>query len=292
MSAALLPAAAACLVSLILGGTVVVTRFMMFDLGPATLACLRASLATVVMVPFVLAFARARPSLPELAAIAGLGLLQFAVFAWTVNKGLEYAPAARAAVIMATAPIFTLALSAALRYEALTGRKVAGVLATLAGVAIALGDEAGPVGADAWIGDSALFAGALASALYAVLSRPYVQRFPPLFVTAVAMAAGAAALWPLALAEGALAAPGRFGTAQWASLLYLAIPNGILAYGLWNWALRRLTPTRVAVFLPLIPLSAALLGWAALDEPIGPRFAAGLALVLAGVWLANSGPRG
>jgi drug/metabolite transporter (DMT)-like permease len=289
MTAALLPAAAAGLVSLILGGTVVVTRFMMFDLGPATLACLRATLAAAVMVPFVLLFARARPAPRELAAIVALGFVQFAVFAWAVNKGLEYAPAARGAVIMATAPVFTLALSAALRYEALTGRKAAGVLATLAGVAVALGDEAGAVAEDWWVGDAALFAGALASALYAVLSRPYVQRFPALYVTAVAMAGGAAALWPLALAEGALQAPARFGPAQWASLLYLAIPNGILAYGLWNWALRRLTPTRVAVFLPLIPLSAALLGWAALGEPVGPRFGAGLAVVLAGVWLANSG---
>lgn len=289
MSAALLPAAAAGFVSVILGGTIVVTRFMMFDLGPATLACLRASLATLVMLPFVLAFARARPGARDAAAMVLLGFVQFAAFAWTVNKGLEYAPAARAAVILATAPIFTLALSAAIGYERLTAAKAAGVLATLAGVAIALGDEAGSVAADWWIGDSALFAGALASALYAVLSRPYVQRYPPLFVTALAMAAGAAALWPLALAEGALAAPARFGAAQWASLLYLAIPNGILAYGLWNWALRRLTPTRVAVFLPLIPLSAALLGWATLGEPVGPRFAAGLALVLAGVWLANAG---
>jgi drug/metabolite transporter (DMT)-like permease len=292
MSAALLPIAAAGFVSLILGGTVVVTRFMMFDIGPATLACLRATLATAAMLPFVLASARARPSLREFAAMAALGLVQFAVFAWAVNKGLEYATAARGAVIMATAPVFTLSLSAALRYEALTGRKAAGVLTTLAGVAVALGDEAGATAADWWIGDTALFAGALASALYAVLSRPYVQRFPPLFVTAVAMAAGGAALWPLALAEGALQAPARFGWAQWASLLYLAIPNGVVAYSLWNWALRRLTPTRVAVFLPLIPLSAALLGWAARGEPVGPRFAAGLVLVLGGVWLANSGRRG
>jgi drug/metabolite transporter (DMT)-like permease len=292
MSAALLPAAAAGFVSLILGGTVVVTRFMMFDLGPATLACLRATLATAVMLPFVLAFARARPSLREFAAIVALGFVQFAVFAWTVNKGLEYAPAARGAVIMSTAPAFTLGLAAALRYEAFTARKAAGVLATLAGVAVALGDEAGAMAEDWWIGDLALFVGAVASAVYAVLSRPYVQRFPPLFVTAVAMAGGAAALWPLALAEGALQAPARFGPAQWASLLYLAIPNGIVAYGLWNWALRRLTPTRVAVFLPLIPLSATLLGWAMLGEPVGPRFAAGLALVLLGVWLANSGRSG
>ena len=292
MSAALLPAAAAGFVSLLLGGTVVVTRFMMFDLGPATLACLRATLATAVMVPFVALFARARPGGRDISAILLLGCVQFAVFAWSVNKGLEYATAARGAVIMATAPIFTLALSAAIGYEALTGRKAAGVLATLLGVAIALGDEAAPVAEDWWIGDVALFAGALASALYAVLSRPYVQRYPPLFVTALAMAGGALALWPLALAEGALAAPARFGPAQWASLLYLAIPNGILAYSLWNWALRRLTPTRVAVFLPLIPLSAAALGWLTLGEPVGPRFAAGLAVVLGGVWLANSGPRG
>lgn len=289
MPSALLPAAAAGLVSLILGGTVVVTRFMMFDLGPATLAFLRATLATLALLPFALAFAGDRPSGRDLGAMLLLGLAQFAAFAWLVNKGLQYAPAARGAVIMATAPCFTLALAAALRYETLTARKATGVLLTLVGVAAALGDKAGAAAEDWWIGDLALFAGSLASALYAVLSRPYVQRYPPLLVTAVAMAGGAAFLSPLALAEGALAVPARFGPAQWAALFYLAIPNGILAYGLWNWALRRLTPTRVAVFLPLVPLSATVLGWVALDEPVGPRFVAGLALVLTGIWLANSG---
>jgi len=287
--AALAPLAAAFLVSLILGGTVVVTRFMMFDLGPATLACLRGTLATAVMLPFVLAFARARPGRRDALALAMLGVVQFAVFAWTINKGLQYAPAARAALIMATAPIFTLALSAAVGYERLTRAKAAGVLLTLAGVGVALGDRAGASGPDWWIGDIALFAGALASALYAVLSRPYVQRYPALFVTFLAMAAGAGFLWPFAYLEGALEAPGRFGAAQWASLVYLAVPNGVIAYVLWNWALRRLTPTRVAVFLPLIPLSATAIAWVALDEPVGPRFAVGLALALAGVFLASSG---
>lgn len=61
-----------------------------------------------------------------------------------------------------------------------------------------------------------------------------------------------------------------------------------IGYSLWVWALERTTPTRVAIFLTLNPLTATFLGGALLDEPITWRFIAGLVVVLAGIVITNS----
>jgi drug/metabolite transporter (DMT)-like permease len=47
----------------------------------------------------------------------------------------------------------------------------------------------------------------------------------------------------------------------------------------------------VTVFLGLNPVTAALLGWALLGEPLPPATFAALALTAAGLWLATRGPK-
>src|SRR5690606_30030401 len=105
-------------------------------------------------------------------------------------------------------------------------------------------------------------------------------------VTALAMAAGILVLIPFAAAEGLFTAPLPLSPGGWVVLLFLAGPAGALGFFMWNWALRRIAPTSVAVFLPLSPVIAAALGAWLLDEVLGPRFVAGLSLVVIGIWCA------
>ncbi|HVD16813.1 MAG TPA: DMT family transporter [Actinomycetota bacterium] len=63
--------------------------------------------------------------------------------------------------------------------------------------------------------------------------------------------------------------------------------GGGLAFLLWTAALSRLTPTRVAVYVSLNPVVAALLGVWLLGERRSVPFAIGFAAVVAGVALVN-----
>jgi drug/metabolite transporter (DMT)-like permease len=51
--------------------------------------------------------------------------------------------------------------------------------------------------------------------------------------------------------------------------------------------LKHEAPTRVTVFLALNPVTAAVLGWLLLGEPLPPHLLAALALIGAGLWLAT-----
>ena len=70
-------------------------------------------------------------------------------------------------------------------------------------------------------------------------------------------------------------------------VVFLGVLGGSAAFLLWTWALSRLTPTQVAVYVNLTPIVAALLAILLLDERRSGLFLVGFAAVLTGVLLVN-----
>jgi drug/metabolite transporter (DMT)-like permease len=70
-------------------------------------------------------------------------------------------------------------------------------------------------------------------------------------------------------------------------LVFLGVFGGALGFFLWTFALTRLTPTQVAVYINLNPLVAMVLAAALLAERLTIVFAVGFGVVLVGVLLVN-----
>lgn len=288
-----LPVLAAASVGIQVGAAIVATRFVVHDAGPISLALLRYIVGFLCLVPFVLLARRASHiARRDLAPIAVLGMLQFGGVVAVLNYGMQFIPAGRAALIFSTFPLITMLLAAALGHERLTLAKSAGVLLTIAGVAVALGDKAierGSAGS-AWIGEAAVFVSAFCGALCSVLYRPYLRRYPALPVGALAMLGSVGALALLAVGEGFYTDFPRFSGEGWIAVVFIGVSSGVFFY-LWLWALERTTATRVTVFLGLSPITAAALGALLLGEPVTPLLMLGLACVVLGLILAHWPPR-
>ena len=239
--------------------------------------------------PFVLLAApRTRFARRDLLPIGLLGITQFGILIALLNYGLQFIPSARAALIFATFPLLTMVIAAALGHERLSMGRSLGVLLTMAGVAVALGEKAS-VAAGArgeWIGELAVFASALCGAVCSVLYRPYLARYPTLPVSAFAMLASVGFLAVLAAPEGFFGGLPRFTAGGWLAVLFIGVGSGI-GYYLWLWALNHTTATEVTVFLSLSPITAAWLGAWLLGERISLDSTIGLALVASGLWLAH-----
>ncbi len=220
--------------------------------------------------------------------IALLGVTQFGILISLMNFGLQFISSGRAAVIFATSPLLTMLLAAGLGHERLTPAKTLGVLSTIAGVGLALGEKAAQQSSAThqWIGELAVFASALSGAVCSVLYRPYLRKYPALQVSAFAMFASVGFLALLAAGEGFFGAWPRFTTGGWLAVFFIGVSSGI-GYSLWLWALRHTTPTRVTVFLALSPVTATGLGAAFLAETISLMVLLGLACVVLGLWLAH-----
>jgi drug/metabolite transporter (DMT)-like permease len=196
-------------------------------------------------------------------------------------------------MIFATVPLLTMLLAVALGHERLGAAKVLGVLLTIAGVGMALGEKALGGGGESsgWLGEAAIFGAALSAAACSVLYRPYVRRYPTVPVSAFAMLASVAFLSLLAAREGFFAGWPRFTAGGWAAVVFIGFGSGV-GYFLWLWALGHAPATQVTVFLALSPFTAAVLGALLLAESVTLPATLGLVFVALGVWLAHRGEPG
>ena len=283
-----LAAAAAAATGVQVGSAMVATRFVVDQTGPTSLALLRYVIGFCCLLPVVwLSAGPVRFARRDVLPIALLGITQFGILIALLNYGLRFIPSARAALIFATFPLLTMALAAALGHERLSVPKILGVLLTIAGVGVALGEEALNGGrAEAWVGELAVFASALSGAVCSVLYRPYLRKYPALPVSAFAMLASVGFLAIPAAGEGFFATLPRFTLRGWLAIVFIGVGSGV-GYYLWLWALGHAPATQVTVFLSLSPITAAALGAFFLGEEISGRAVFGLACVVFGLWLAH-----
>jgi drug/metabolite transporter (DMT)-like permease len=283
-----LAAAAAAATGVQVGSAMVATRFVVDQTGPTSLALLRYAIGFCCLLPVVwLSAGPVRFARRDVLPIALLGITQFGILIALLNYGLRFIPSARAALIFATFPLLTMVLAAALGHERLTLPKILGVLLTLVGVGVALGEKAlQGGGAPEWVGELAVFASALSGAVCSVLYRPYLRKYPALPVSAFAMLASVGFLAILAAGEGFFVSPPRFTPGGWLAIVFIGLSSGV-GYYLWLWALGHAPATQVTVFLALSPITAAGLGALFLGEAISAVSAVGLACVALGLWLAH-----
>ena len=72
-----------------------------------------------------------------------------------------------------------------------------------------------------------------------------------------------------------------------ATVGYVAVFPGLMAYALWNHGVNRVGPARAAMFIYLVPVFAAVLSQLFLDEPLHGFHGIGGAFILVGLYLAT-----
>ncbi|MBI5034969.1 MAG: EamA family transporter [Chloroflexi bacterium] len=282
------PIGAAIINGILVGSTIVATRFVIDQTSPASLAFLRYVIGLGCLFPLVVFSSRVRFEPCDILPISLLGIAQFGIVVTLLNYALQFIPSARAALIFATFPLMTMILSVAVGYERVTLSLVLGVLMTIVGVGLALGEKAiqPGVAANNWIGELAVLGSALSGAICSVGYRPYLRKYPTLPVSTLAMFASVIVLAVFAASEGFFNAVPRFTNEGWLSVGFIGVSSGV-GYYLWLWALNHTTPTKVTVFLALSPITATILGVIFLAEQISVISMLGLVGVAFGLWLAH-----
>ena len=285
--------AAAAVAALSAGTAVVATRFVIGETDPLSLVFYRYVVSVACFAPVLPAiWPREGLAAGEYAKIAMFGILFFVFFPWGFNASLQYVPAARGAVGLATIPIQTLIVAAIFGREKLSLMKLASVALAFAGVVVALGTAAFEGGkADYLRGDGLMLLGVLCAAVYSVFARPTLMRHGPIFVTALGMAFAVLALLPVVVAlHGASAALPPFSGRGWLTVIFLGTIAGALQFSLFMLALRWLPPTTTVLYLTLNPITAMVLGTLMLGEALTLELVAGMGLVLIAIVIGGRAP--
>lgn len=272
------------LAPLVWGTTYAVTSEFLPPERPMFTALMRALPAGLVL----LGATRVLPRGRWIGRAALLGVLNIGAFFPLLFLAAYRLPGGVAAVLGSAAPLFALGFAALLLRVRPSGRKLlAGAIGMLGVALVVLRANA----ALDTIGVLAGLAGAASMAAGTVLTghwgRP--EGVGPLAFTSWQLTAGGVVLLPLALlTEGpppALDAPAIGG------YLYLGALGTAAAYALWFRGLARVPATSVAFLGLLSPLSAAVIGWAALGQSLTPLQVLGMVIALGGTVLGQVGDR-
>ncbi len=212
----------------------------------------------------------------------------FALEFLTLYAGLSLTQVARATIFLHCAP-FVAAYGEHLFVPGhrLTRTKIIGLLAAFTGLAVALGIGGIGLSRDTLIGDALCLAGGIFWGLTTVVIRATPLKHAPAEKTLLYQLGTSA---PLLLA--ASWGFGELGVTNLSPLVmgaftYTVLLTVVLGYTTWFWLMRTYSAASLHAFTFLTPIFGALSGHLLLGEPIGPATLAGLALVVAGIWLVN-----
>jgi len=259
-----------------------------------TIAAVRLGLAAAILAPF--AWLKAGREIMLLGRRElGLCLLSgmfLAMHFWTWISSLEYTSVASSAALVTTNPLWVGLASAVLLREHPAPAALAGIALTVAGsVLIFAADSGGSEGAatNPLLGNTLALIGAISASGYLLVGRALRTRISLTAYVWLAYTV-AAMLLGVALAAGgtslsALPAP------AWGLMLLLAIGPQLFGHTAFNWAVRRLTATFVAIAILGEPVGAALLAWFFFEEGFTTLQLAGFVILLAGIFVAARGEK-
>ncbi len=217
----------------------------------------------------------------ELAALALFGIvLNQALFL----AGLRKTSPVSATLLVATIPVFIAIVAAVSGRDRLTPRGLAGVALAILGIAAITG-FALPAS-----GDLLVLLNSLSYAVYVVFAKGPLARHGTATVVAWVFGLGAVLFAPFGGPALIREAPGWSAGAIGLVAFVVLVPT-VFAYGLNAWALRRATPTLVAVYVYLQPLVVTALAWAQLGPRVERPTVGGGLLVLAGVTVVATGKK-
>jgi drug/metabolite transporter (DMT)-like permease len=273
------------------GLSFVATKTALRGFEPLLLALLRFTLAGgILWAVWRLRPRREQVTRRELGRLALVGFVSLTVYFSFENTGIARTSASEAAILIATIPIFVALLGVFVPGERASARQWTGIALSFGGI-VALVLAAGGAGGGSLSGDLLVLAASLSAAVYSILARRLLVSRSALFVTAWQNLFGALFMAPLALVEAAVVGIRRPTADAAGGVLFLTLVCSIVAYLLLNYAFRFLPAGRVSVFINLTPIVAVASAYVLLGERLALAQAVAAVVVVAGVWLTNSGGR-
>jgi probable blue pigment (indigoidine) exporter len=219
---------------------------------------------------------------------AVLGALNIGAFFPLLFLSAYRLPGGMAAVVGSAGPLFVVGLSAVLLGQRATLRSVLTGVAAAFGVSLVVLKAAGALDT---LGVLAAVASTASMSTGTVLTKKWgrPEGVGPLALTGWQLTAGGLLIAPLALlVEGA---PPALDAPAIGGYLYLALGNTAVSYWLWFRGIGRLSATQVTFLGPLSPLTAAIVGWVALGQTLGPVQLVGMGLAFGATIFGQIGGR-
>ena len=267
------------------GSAMVVTKVTFEQVPVPQVALWRFAVASVSLLPFVLA-SRIRLKRQHLAAFLVTAFLAVPCTYLLQFAGLALTTATNTALIAGLAPTLVAVAAVVVEREALSAFGWSAVAVSTLGALLLVG---GPSSAGNWLGNLLVLLSLFAMTAGILLNKRLMRDYPPLVATAYLFFFGTLMLAPISLVwSGPPTLHLPVGTLL--SLVGQGVVFTALPYGLWNLGLNRVAASLAGIYSNVEPASGALFGVLILKETLGPLALAGGLLVIGAAVLISLAP--
>lgn len=198
-------------------------------------------------------------------------------------KGLSLTTAINATLLSTTIPVFTLAVSIALGYDRASLRHVMGIALAAGGVIYLVDPWRANFSAQTTLGNILIIINSFCYGAYIAVSRNLFRRYGALNVITWIFFIGALVTLPIAGYAWSTDGLATVSMGVWIAVAYIILVPTVGAYYLNSWAITRVSPSIVAVYIYLQPLLAFGLAPLVLGESLNSRTIVACVLIFAGV---------
>ncbi|HEV2714446.1 MAG TPA: DMT family transporter [Terriglobales bacterium] len=210
---------------------------------------------------------------------------------WLFVKALSLTSVINATLLSTTIPVFTLLVGIILGTDRAALRRIIGIGLAAAGVVYLIGPSRAAFSSLTRAGDVLLVANSLCYGAYIAISQPLVQRYNALTVITWIFIVACVATVPVGIISLSEIDLGSITLGVWLAMIYIILLPTVGAYYLNAWALARVVPSTVAVYIYLQPLIAFAVAPLILEEAVTLRAIIASVLIFAGVLVVTRGRR-
>ena len=198
-------------------------------------------------------------------------------------KGLSLTTVINVTLLSTTIPVFALFVSILFGYDKLSFRRLIGIALAAGGVVYLVNPARADLSAQTTAGNLLIVSNSLLYAIYIVISKSLLERYGALNVITWIFLVGSVVTVPVGIYSLQQENLGAVSAGVWLMLAFIIIFPTVGAYYLNAWALTKVPPSTVAIYIYLQPLIAFGFAPLLLGEQWNSRTIIAALLIFAGV---------
>lgn len=275
--------------TLIAGTSFSFARTASIEFNPLVLAFLRLTGSALIF--SVLFFSRGglngkRPTASEWISLFALAFVGITSGQFLFLYGLKFTTPASSAVLYAMTPLWVLLISVMMsKSERLTKRKLFAIAIAISGGLTALfaSGKLPDFAQNAWLGNFITLGAVWCWSSYLAFGKKILVHYDAIQGTALMMMLGALMFFPIGFLPMLSFEWSLISAGAWFGVFWITVLGSVIAYGLISFALSKLTPSQISVFMNAQPAIAASVSMIFFGEPLSPLLILGGALAVTGI---------
>lgn len=274
-------------VAAIWGMNFVAMKFLLAYVSPVNLVLFRFFVGSILLFLLLFFYGDVKIGGRDFFYLCLLGIVGITIYQFFFTFALKYTSVTNVSIIINSAPLYGGILSSLFGFERFNRKRILCIVTGFLGVFIIITKGNFRLDSGDATGNLLAVASSFLWSLYTILSKPLLDRHPPLKVTTYSMITGSVLLIPLAPFFFDVREFLALSLSGWGVLSFSVLFSIVIAFFLWYRGVKKIGPSRTIIYQYSIPVFAAFFAYLLIEERLYFSQFVGAAIVFVSLWQAR-----